>query len=374
MSKNLKIVIIIAAIVLVIVLGIFVLKNNLNIFTNNNVDVSGENNEEINENISGETNEKVSGENLIEKVGKDFSGEYIYLPSAFNINTNYPEVKLNTEEELVEHYKLSDSYFLEGEEDKDSITILDSNEIINEKYNFVSDGINVRVECSRIDDDSVDVTVNNLPLMSNDGISVEDEYIKDTIFSSTVEIIDLDVKDNYKEILIYTISGNSSGIIIYRVKSKGLEEIFEYDLGWESFLKVNDKYVLSEDFYTGDFRFPFGYYIYEDGVFKHIDRFATGEKITNDKGEINENFKKLIFTTDKYYEGASFEKEINGETLQLKSGTKFSFVGYRKNENNWSVYDIKIIDDTYWVDYLYDNVEPIKAGTIIKDVEAELSW
>ena len=319
------------------------------------------NNFRVNINSNSTSGEKI--DNIIkEKSGEELSGEFSYLPSNYNENEKYEEVELDSEEELVKHYKLSDSYFGDEIEEFNEYNLIKNNETINKEYSFKSNGTNFLI---KIEDNLI--FINELALKVHDMYNNEYVNARDFLLTINVGVIDLDLNDDYKEIIIkgQGDTGLDYYLWIYRIKKDGLELIFEKNSeNYNSFAKIDDRYIFSNNFYTGDYKFIYGYYTYEDGVFKFINRFATGERVKSNNGEFNENFQKLIFTIKD-----DSIRIINKDYNSLKANTKFSFVSQDSDD-----YSIKIIEDTYWIDENNNELELIKAGTILDNLNIKFIW
>lgn len=228
---------------------------------------------------------------------------------------------------------------------------------LNGLYNITLNGEQLTTNSKAIGYDETHET-GNIPV---DGSSID-----------FVGVIDLDENDNYKEIIVERIYGINGEVFIYRVKKDGLELLLSMDTSWdEGLVKINGRWIYAYSFYVGEYAFLYGYELYENGKFIHIDRFATGEKLCDENGIYPENFKKLTFGPTG--EGAHISKNKDEYYPILGSGTTYSFI----SKNSDDTYNIKVHNDTEWTDLNVDGLavhEAIPAGTILKNVKFRFDW
>ncbi len=256
---------------------------------------------------------------------------------------NIHQEKELTEEELVEKYKISDEYVLGWfDYNVSSYNILGYNEYDNSYpreriYNdqdVLSDGMNFRIECDMISkyyegvgraQDAYEITIN--------GEKIELGYW------AMVGVIDLDPADEYKEIIIEQGEGMDSFYSIHRLTKDGLVRLYEGSSFDDGGLRlINGNYISpSYDIQPG---IVFGYDVYEDGEFKTIHRFLTGEKITDENGNFTEGFTNQVF--DVPAEGYSIVVFYNGNTGGIFGKVKFLKRTYVEGRY---IYDVELADD-----------------------------
>ena len=164
-------------------------------------------------------------------------------------------------------------------------------------------------------------------------------------------------------------------IFIYRIKRDGLELLLNVADDWTSngLKKVNDKWIYTNSFRYGEgWNFLYGYYLYENDDFKYIERFATGEKISDENGNYPKGFQELVF-------------EPNGifvtpfESGNLEEESKFHILSRGNSELFGEVYSIKILEDTYTTRFIgsqgeTDETYELKSGTVLEDVRIWHDW
>jgi hypothetical protein len=267
-----------------------------------------------------------------------------------------------------EKYKFSDSYYFDftNSEYQVNYNVVEDNEkIIKEAYVFKSDNAEFTITLGNT------IELNGNPIMSKHYSTVDGEsqqaLIKfdDEGFTYDIAIIDLDENDNYKEIFVTERFGSIYlQYNIYRVQKDGLVEIFDMDvsrgIGYPGGLcKINGNWIFNLVFAPyNNLDFVTGYYLYEDGEFKYIDRFHNGEKLTDEEGNFPEGLKSITFTADEwcfFVESDNIHNEIFGKfnLMSCKNGT----VGSLDSE-----YTIRILEDVEL------SGEVIPAGTVVENV------
>lgn len=275
-------------------------------------------------------------------------------------------------------YKLSNSYYISGEGLSGECLIdLSYTAKKYEEHSYIeSDGneFDITCELSEIGTDGMrstyDVRINgetiNLPLGDTFGCSV---------VMDRMVVIDLDENDQYKELLLTTSEGLLSSEYIYRLTRNGLELIFTSDSQWDYFVKIGDKVIYTNNkFRTEEGVITKGYYLYEDGEFKYIDRFATGENVTDENGMFPESFQKLEFYA------AGGESIVLGYKDGDVVGT-FNLISYeekyeQESDFHYPKYDVRLTKDCeYHVshfdsnhNYTHTTTEILPAGTILEDI------
>ena len=290
-----------------------------------------------------------------------------------------------TEELLVEKYKLTDGYVLTEdmieEIEYNIMEALDSDYIIkNANYEFESNGVKVKAECKVEKNYDEDFKSEKSHYVLN--FIIGDKSFNDIIeYQGSVEtcvgIIDFDENDDKKELVVWSSSGLDYVYYIYEIENDGLRLIY---MG-EPFIKVNNRYVrlvTDESFLNGTV--VFGYYIYEDGDIKFINRLLNGELATDEKGYYPESFQNIVYTTDASQEWGNHVYPIiennrttrkllsHGASIRILRGYETETELYDSYSDTLRVKDIEIMDETSYLS-LYNGkeyeVEKLPKGTIL---------
>ena len=292
---------------------------------------------------------------------------------------------ISKDDSSIQKYKFSEDYSIDFNVWKKEFgtTVVENSKVISDnKINSDGEDIELRFETELMEENTLFAT--KFTAYVNDiAYAMEDTYIYSAI------LFDLDENDNYKEIYICKTDGMDSEYETYRIKKDGLELIYnsallyndtskQYIGGFETVIDgVNPTPVL-------------GYYLYEDGEFKYIDRFLNGEKITDEFGNLNQNFKDEIFTVNVETSGLNTEDSIKNlniindakdipNDMTFLARAKVRFVREYNEIDSYGyetkMYDIEIVEDftnTYYYDFDTKEQEiTIPAGTILKGIT---SW
>lgn len=127
-----------------------------------------------------------------------------------------------------------------------------------------------------------------------------------------------------------------------------------------------------------------GYYLYEDGEFKYIDRFLNGEKIIDENGNLNQNFQDQVFTVWVETSGIDIEDSLINLNLMNEAeihGTDRMFFlatakvkilnqyrGRDRNDYETNMYDIEIVEDFTGKHTFREYDLTLPAGTVLKGV------
>ncbi len=272
-------------------------------------------------------------------------------------NINNDEMDSQTITPKVEDkYKLSDTYYVSGEKlgyDNSLLYLFAKEQKYKEKFDFESDGTDFQITCNPVEESGeiskYDVKINGKEIE----FTGENTQGKFGSLGDYMWIIDLDVNDNYKEMVVRRMWGiDSYELDIYRFTKDGVLLLLakpKHDLE-DDLVKIGDKWILTNYLFADveQYHVIMGYYIYEDGGFKYIEKFATGEDLPSENEFFPENFQKLVFDSDN-----------NGVKMSDIKG-KFQFISY----NAIGSFTIKLIEDCV----RYENGEIIPAGTILEDV------
>ena len=260
-----------------------------------------------------------------------------------------------------EKYKLSDSYYVSGESiyAKDylfefSSPWKDGKDIYEQKRTVESDGtsidLNITYEFSNTDpnDTGYDLIINGEKIEFYNTGAVDHMWL-----------IDLDETDQYKEIVIERVYGLESQIKIYRLTKNGIKLVFDVDNDWDELLKVKNKWIFTR-YYEFDIKILMGYYLYEDGEFKYVDRLATGEKKCDENGVFPKGFQEIEFG-------------VGGDASWGEyKGINFSGVFNILSRNADGSYDIRLTKPCYSNNEEQKEIFP--AGTVLEGVMLLYSW
>ena len=227
----------------------------------------------------------------------------------------------------------------------------------NDNYTFESNGKEYVLSTKRLDENAL-----GIELLIN-GKKFEPEYYG----ICGVAVVDIDKEDNSKEMILKLSSDGFDYNVLYKIDSDG--NLVEY---------FKDKTMIEQEpcYYNGKFIIPvnlvikavgpvIGYYEYDNGEFKYVDKCLTGEKSTNDSGDLIEKIQNETFDCDtELHFITKGEKEIKSNTTIQILRVKFEF---NKEENKYEKkYDIKLLEDAEWGD---DNTtEILPEGTVLEDV------
>lgn len=232
----------------------------------------------------------------------------------------------------------------------------------NEHTYIESDGMMFDIECIKsvefsedfgVERYSYDVKINGetLYLDADAGYNAGIKFGRD--FYSEMYEIDLDENDQYKEVLLVSSEGLPTVEVILRLTKDGIKLINEYFLDTEwgdmGLCKINNKWVYPINGYSYIPGIIFGYYMYEDGEFKYVKKFATGEDIYDENGMFPENIQKMVFVN-----GEKFR--LGKDDWRFEDGVRFNILSGHSNIYGME-YTIRLLDDsgTY------------RAGTILED-------
>ena len=227
----------------------------------------------------------------------------------------------------------------------------------NDNYTFESNGKEYVLSTKRLDENAIAIE-----LLIN-GKKFESEYYG----IRGVAVVDIDKEDNSKEIILKMSSDGFDYNVLYKIDSDG--NLVEY---------FKDKTMIEQEpcYYNGKFIIPvnlvikavgpvIGYYEYDNGEFKYVDKCLTGEKSANESGDLIEKIQNEIF-------GCNTELSfITKDEKEIKSNTTFQILKvkfeFNKEENKYEKkYDIKLLEDAKWGDD--KTTEMLPKGTILEDV------
>ena len=284
-----------------------------------------------------------------------------------------------SEEALFQKYKLSNDYGIDfnvWKKEFGTMLVEYSDVLSNSKIKSDGEEIELKFEKELMNGSSV-IATNFVIHVNNAVYKMDGEYVY------SVFLFDLDESDNYKELYVCKSESVFTTYETYRIKKDGLELIYDNVLLYNN----NSKQ------YIGGFaeviesvsKAPIlGYYIYENGEFKYIDRFLNGEKITDENGELNSNFKNEIFTVNVETSGIDVEDSLKNLNLlsvnedvfgdrSFLAKAKIKFLKqYEEASTGYTLYDIEIAEDftnTYRTMSQEQEIT-LPAGTVLKGVTA----
>lgn len=271
-----------------------------------------------------------------------------------------------------EKYKLSDDYYISGEKLNETNSLMhfgweDSGDRF-EAHNLIeSDGIQFDITCEERESTGEEKTDVHYYYVKVNGELIEfnDRQCIGCGSFGNMWVVDLDKTDQYKEIVIEESEGVDSYIYIYRLSKDGLKVLFSKYVYEDDLIMVNDKLILTNYLNSLDKKITIGYYAYDDGEFKYIDRLATGEKIKDEEGMLPNDFQKQEFGLCIAYDGKT---GIDGT---------FNLVKYDNNINKDEYgiyyrqpkYTVRLVNDIVY--YKNDGTTEVilPAGTVLENVE-----
>lgn len=316
-------------------------------------------------------------------------GENAYIT---HININNIDEKENIyadfdENDLISKYKISDDYSIDFDTWKEvDYNLVRQNEILKNENNMVeSDGENIEIKVElKIVEETYSKWIEKIKIHANNNLYEIDG--EDCVICS-IGIIDLEENDEYKEVIICKVFGVDASYEVYRIKKNGLELIHNsallYNENTKQYIGGFEKVIEGVD--------PspiFGYYLYEEGDFKYIDRLPNGEEIFDENGKLNENFKKQIFKVNVESSGLEIsddfkideiesnkDKALYGMTSLANAKIKFlNAYTIMTEHGEENVYDIEIVENHTFTVYDENNNKEevsVPAGTVVKGVT---SW
>ena len=278
-------------------------------------------------------------------------------------------------------YKLSDKYDID---DSDLDKIEYNIPMIYDEYLY-SDGGDLEAK-------QEELNLNPYKLES-DGASVEivggGEFVYITVDDNkytvprnsmwcNVGVLDFDTHDNKKElVLVGGEHASKTQVTIYELNNNGPKMIFD---GNGSLIHIKNKYIIPVQFggITSLLKenLFFGYYAYDNGEIKFVDRFLNGEKMYDENNEFNENFQKEIWTVAEngFTEaglGMSIVENGQGTMKSLHEDGKIRFIrkvdftGSRPQgqNSNGVAYEVEVVETASYYDNQNDNKGTYPAGT-----------
>lgn len=274
------------------------------------------------------------------------------------------ETSAKTSDEL-EEYKLSNEYELDylGYDSLFNVALINNNyelNIINETYEFESEGNNYILECKPLNDNRhLDLFINGkkaeIPGYAIKGVAV----------------IDLDETDASKEIVIRESQDGFWKNVVYKINSNNeLDAKARFVVGDGGIYKTNDKFIFPITLLSSRISPVIGYYIYEDGEYKYIDRCLTGEKNINEDGYLPEKIRNEVYTFDESL--STIYKD--GKELKETYSIKFLNTKVKYNEEDGKlqkICDIELVQDAKYGELYEDDYEILPAGTVMNEVVFE---
>ncbi len=226
----------------------------------------------------------------------------------------------------------------------------------NDNYEFESDGKKYVLSAKRKNKDYLGIN-----LLING-----EEF--EPVFGAVegVAVIDIDKNDDSKEIIMAIGSDGSSTNVLYKIDTNG--KLVEY---------FDDEKMIEKEpcYFNGKFIIPvflvskaigpiIGYYEYDGGEFKYVDKCLTGEKSTNESGDLIEEIQNEIFYCNTEL------RFIRKDEKEIKSNASFKILRVRFELNEENEYerkfDIELLEDAIWGDD--KSTETLPKGTVLEDV------
>ena len=294
-----------------------------------------------------------------------------------------------TEEELIAKYKLADTMTLEMDDGLDDIgkDVLSSNSVISEDIEINGEIYKIIVSSEYYlaqESDKNYVQIGNKKITGIWGDEVGDNLLKKGIIK---------VEDDY---FIFLLKSESfcPYIDAYKVTDDLELELIE-GVYIEDIRKVGEKYIIPKylefeksELLVADTSYVMGYYYYEDGEWKYINRSLNGKKIIDDDGNLSEeiNIERIGYGVDPN-EGMVWAREYLHESWDNDRRTgEYEQVlltksKYRVKKICGDTYDIEMLEDSEWGDItvlnqynseknemIIKNKKIVKAGTIVKNL------
>ena len=254
-------------------------------------------------------------------------------------------------------YKLGDGYVLDDdiiEPAKYDFLFIADSENESDSYKFSSDD----------NDYTLKVTPNNRLLLNGNEI-LQNEYYE------SVGIIDLNTEDNYKELILASISDWDSIDKIYRIKANDELELIK-EIWNSNLIKINGRYIYPNYLNFIKEKVLYGYQMYSGDSFVFVNRFLNSENIVDENGNLNSNFKSKEFTTmNTEFGGESENYSIyeDGKITdkRLKDNSKIKVLDIRSEVDNNNQYvgeliDLELVEDSVIYDNNNETQTSVKAG------------
>ena len=276
-----------------------------------------------------------------------------------------------------EKYKISDNYFVSGEKLKDEECILgifpiSEDDFYKESCVVDSDGMQFEITCVPNKYDSEDLSTSLTYDVRINGEKIKSNNDTFPNLYGKMWVVDLDENDQYKEIVLFSWTGVDSTLEILRLTKNSIQVFFEIDGNDADLMKIGDRWIctnyieISNPAHSEE-RITFGYYIYEDGTFKYIDRFATGEKILDENGLFPSNFQNIIFTENFSVNYDGKVAYFSGKCNLLSMKTEID--DYNKEYNHYNIRLLEDIEVEIYSDDGSSTKEIWKAGKNIENCE-----
>lgn len=303
-------------------------------------------------------------DNVVSKnndVESDNSGETISGEGNGLSEKAYDETKVEENK-----YKLSDTYYIsEYEEPTKCIMELswDRGLYYNEHTYIESDGVIFDIEChektEQYEDYNgqleervyCDLTINDeiIHMDGMQGYAMEASPFGTWGYEAMYEI-DLDENDQYKELYLEAYMGIYGSAVVLRLTKDGIKFVDDICCGFDGMLcKIGNKWINTCWYWDFVPEISFGYYMYEDGEFKYIEKFATGEDMYNENGMFPKDFQEMVFVNAE-------EFALGKDNYDLEDGVRFNVltVVVEDGQLRWT---IRLLDDS----------NLCKAGTILEN-------
>lgn len=305
-------------------------------------------------------------DNVVSKnndVESDNSGEAISGEENGLSEKAYDETKVEENK-----YRLSDTYYIsEYEEPTKRIMELcpmwwAGKSDYNEHTYIESDGVIFDIECHEkilqykdyngqlAEGISYDVTINDelIHMDGDTGYDMESSSFGSWSYSKMYEI-DLDENDQYKELYLEAYSGIDGNATVLRLTKEGIKFIGDSYCG-DMLCKIGNKWIKTRWHWDFVYDISLGYYMYEDGEFKYVEKFATGEDIYDENGMFPKDFQEMVFVNAEKF-------ALGKDNYDLEDGVRFNVLTVVEAEEGYLRWTIRLLDDS----------NLCKAGTVLEN-------
>ena len=295
-----------------------------------------------------------------------------------NYNNDSKEESIDIEQELVNKYKLSDSISLSYDSDKKDFYNIFNRGELKEKVVLTIGGKNHTIYAKP-----------DLYYTENATLLIDDKEIIGDGFNSSINGLGVIFLENKPYIVVHIWEGSASADELFSINDN-FE--LEYEKTFEELYYVGGKYIAPEFFHEidsdhygqGD---VIGYWYFENGEWKYINRSINGQKLIADDGTLSDELRieKTNYIGEGMFYSGFYVTKLNSNIV-LTSMSKYRIRKMYSQESR--VFDIEMLEDSVWGVANYENAyehpekydengnwigeiknkEIIKAGTIIKEV------
>ena len=273
-----------------------------------------------------------------------------------------PYKNLTKENIEVEEYRLSKEYELGyvGYDQLFNVALINNNYelyIANDKYTFESDGKEYIIECSPINENRLLEVLINGKKVEIPGYGIKG-----------VAVIDLNPNDNSKELVIRESQDGFWKNAVYKLNENNEIDLSTRFVGGElGIYQIEDKYIFPVTLLASKISPVIGYYIYNEGEFKYIERCLTGEKTVDEEGLFPEKIREKTYVFSEELSNVYKDEKNLKEIYSIRFlNTKLEYD--KENEKLIRRCDIELMQDAKYGEVYKEASEVLPQGTILKDV------